>query len=196
MAGGGVGLVFESVLVLFGDGGAGDDFLLSHGDGAGRGAVPGDNADGLFFFRGHKFGAEPLEDVVHEGLGHRNFRVLGEARGLEAHVGELVHQGFEGDAVLQRERNRRREGVHEAGDGGAFLGHDDEDFAGLAVFVEADGDVALVAGDGELVSDRAALVRQLTALPTYSKEPRASGCFVSDREAAVFRGWVRLQPSR
>ncbi len=33
MAGGGVGLVFEGVLVFFGDGGAGDDFLLGHGMG-------------------------------------------------------------------------------------------------------------------------------------------------------------------
>ena len=35
----------------------------------------------------------------------------------------------------------------------AFLGHGDEDFAGRAVFVQADGDVALMAGDVELVRD-------------------------------------------
>ena len=39
----------------------------------------------------------------------------------------------------------------------------DEDFAGLAVFVEADGDVALVAGDVELVRDGVAGVGQTAA---------------------------------
>src|SRR5438093_11029098 len=61
VAGGGVGLVFERELVLFGDGGAGDDFLLGDGDGAGRGAVSGDDADGLFLLCSHEFGAEPFE---------------------------------------------------------------------------------------------------------------------------------------
>ena len=62
--------------------------------------------------------------------------------------------------MLEGERDRSREGVHEAGDGGAFLGHADEDFAGLAVGVEADGDVALVSGEAELVRDRGALGRE------------------------------------
>ena len=64
---------------------------------------------------------------------------------------------LERDAVLEGERDGGGEGVHEAGDGGAFLGHADEDFAGLAVGVEADGDVALVAGEAELVGDGGAL---------------------------------------
>ena len=60
---------------------------------------------------------------------------------------------LERDAVLEGERDGGGEGVHEAGDGGAFLGHADEDLAGLAVGVEADGDVALVSGEAELVGD-------------------------------------------
>ena len=48
-------------------------------------------------------------------------------------------------------RGERADGVHEAADGAAFLGHLDEEFAGLAVLEHADGDVAFVAGDLELV---------------------------------------------
>ena len=72
-------------------------------------------------------------------------------------MGELLAEDAEGDAVLEREGDGGGEGVHEAGDGGAFLGHADEDFAGLAVGVEADGDVALVAGEAEFVGDGGAL---------------------------------------
>ena len=46
----------------------------------------------------------------------------------------------------------------------AFLGHLEEDLAGLAVRVQADGDVALVAGDVELVGDRGALGREPAAM--------------------------------
>ena len=60
--------------------------------------------------------------------------------------------------MLQRQRGGAGKTVHEAGDGGAFLGHGDEDFARTAVAVEADGDVALVAADVEFVGDRHALV--------------------------------------
>ena len=58
---------------------------------------------------------------------------------------------------------RGGEGVHQAGDGGTFLGHLDEDFARLAGGVEANGDVALMAGDGELVGDGGALLGQPVA---------------------------------
>jgi hypothetical protein len=60
---------------------------------------------------------------------------------------------------LEGDAHQRGDGVHEAADGGAFFGHGDEDFAGGAVVVEADGDVAFVAGDVELVSCRVARVR-------------------------------------
>ena len=50
-------------------------------------------------------------------------------------------------------RGERADGVHQAADGGAFLGHRDEQFAGLAVVEQADGEVAFVAGDIELVGD-------------------------------------------
>ena len=49
--------------------------------------------------------------------------------------------------------------VHQAADRRAFLGHRDEQLAGPAVGIEADGDVALVARDVELVGDELAACR-------------------------------------
>ena len=100
---------------------------------------------------------DPAEDVVHDRLGVADLLVAGPAGGLEAGVGELLAEDAEGNAVLEGEGDGGGEGVHESGDGGAFLGHANEDLAGLAVGVEADGDVAFVSGEAELVGDGGAL---------------------------------------
>src|ERR1700736_2024752 len=104
---------------------------------------------------------EPAEDVVGDRLRDRNFGVLRESRRLEAGVRELLHQHFQRDTVLERQRDAGREGIHQPRDGAAFLGHHQEDLAGRAILVDADRDVALVALDVELVGDRPALVEQL-----------------------------------
>ena len=97
---------------------------------------------------------------------------------------ELFAENLERHAVLQRERDGGGEGVHQAGDRGAFFGHADEDLAGLAVGIEADGDVALVAGDGEFVSDGRALFvqamtngarRSVQILHFWSLQPTGAG---------------------
>ena len=106
---------------------------------------------------GEEADLDPAEDVIHDGLGVADLGVAGPAGGFEAGVGELLAEHTQRHAVLEGEGDRGREGVHEAGDGGAFLGHADEDLAGLAVGVEADGDVAFVAGEAELVGDGGAL---------------------------------------
>ena len=106
---------------------------------------------------------EPAEDVVHDALGVADLFVAGPAGGFEAGVGELFDEHFERDAVLEGEGDGGGEGVHESGDGGAFLRHADEDFAGLAGGVEADGDVALVAGEGEFVGEGGALLGEAVA---------------------------------
>ena len=87
--------------------------------------------------------------------------LLGPAAGLEAGVREFFAEQFQRHAVLQRDRDGQRKAVHQAADGGSFFRHGDEEFAGLAVGIEADGDVALVAADVEFVRDRRALVLQL-----------------------------------
>ena len=102
----------------------------------GRAACPGEKAD-----------LDPAEDVIHDGLGVADVGVAGPAGGLEAGVGELFAEDAQGHAVLEGERDGGGEGVHEAGDGGAFLGHADEDLARGAVGVEADGDVAFVTAE-------------------------------------------------
>ena len=66
--------------------------------------------------------------------------------------GELVDENLERDAVLQADRDRRAEHVHQAADRRTLLGHRDEQLARPAVGIEADVDVALVTLDVELVS--------------------------------------------
>ena len=98
----------------------------------------------------------PPEDVVHDRLREPDLRVPRHPGRLEPHVAELVDEDLQRHAVLQRVRDGLRERVREAGDRRAFLRHHEEDLARRAVLVQADGDVALVAGDVELVRDRAA----------------------------------------
>ena len=100
---------------------------------------------------GDELHAQPAEDVVGDALGDRDVRVLGEPGRLEPAVGELVDEDLQRHAVLQADRDRRPEDVHQAADRRALLGHRDEQLAGPAVGVEADVDVALVTLDVELV---------------------------------------------
>ena len=109
---------------------------------------------------GQELHREPPEDVIGDGLGDGHVLVPREPGRLEPHVAELADQALERHAVLQRNGYGRGEGVHHAGHRAAFLGHPQEDLAGLAVFEEADGQVALVAGDAELVGHGLALVGQ------------------------------------
>ncbi len=94
---------------------------------------------------------QPSEDVIGDRFGIGNLRVAGPAAGFEADVAELVHQELERNAVLQVVADGGCEAIHQAGNGGAFLCHGDENFAGRAVLIQADGYVAFMAADGELV---------------------------------------------
>jgi hypothetical protein len=78
-------------------------------------------------------------------------------------VTELADIVLKRHAVLQAHRNARAEGVHQATYRAAFLGHREEQLARAAVGVEADGDVALVAGDAELVGDAVPRIGQAFA---------------------------------
>ncbi len=108
-------------------------------------------------FAGEEAELHPAEEVIHDGFGEADLLVAGPAGGLEAGVGELFAEELERHAVLEAHGDGGGEAIHEAGDGGAFFGHADEDFAGAAVGVEADGDVALMPGDAEFVGDGGAL---------------------------------------
>src|ERR1019366_5352361 len=123
-----------------------------------------DNPDLALCFLVEELRRHPAEQVIDDRLGVRNLRVLGEARGLEAHVREFVHQELQRNAVLERERNRGRKRVHQARDRRALLGHRDKYFTRGAVLVHADGDITFVAGDIEFVGDRFALVGQFAPL--------------------------------
>src|SRR5258708_27561 len=91
------------------------------------------------------------------------------AGGLEPRVDEFVDQRLERHAVLQAYGNRKREAVHEAGKRRAFLGHLNENFAGLSGLVHADGDVAFVSADGKFVRDGRALAWHLSAERAHEK---------------------------
>src|SRR5258708_37154035 len=95
--------------------------------------------------------------------------MAGVACGLESGVDEFVDQRLKWYAVLQADRHRKREAVHEAGKRRAFLGHLNENFAGLSGLVHANGNVALVPADGKLVSDGRALAWHLSAERPHEK---------------------------
>ena len=78
-------------------------------------------------------------------------------------MAELVDQRLQRHAVLQRVADGLGEGVGETRNGRAFLRHHQKDFSRHAVFEQADRDVALVAGNVELVRQCVALVWQLAA---------------------------------
>src|SRR3546814_2251903 len=66
---------------------------------------------------------------------------------IEAHEGEGVDEFVERDSVLQADRDRHGEAVHERPEGGALLAHVDEDLAELAVLVLAGAQVDIVAAE-------------------------------------------------
>ena len=112
---------------------------------------------------GQEGDAQPAEDVIHDALGDADIGVLGMPHRLEARVRELVHVHFQRHAVLQAHRHGRAEAIHQAADGAPLFGHRDEHLARPAIVVQADGDVAFVPGDAELVGDRLARVGQALA---------------------------------
>ena len=97
--------------------------------------------------------SHPAEDVVNDAGCVADLRIAGKAPRFKALVREFLHQVFQRHSVLQRNTGQGRDAVHQAADGGAFLGHGDEKLARLAVFVQTHSQVTLVTGDLELVID-------------------------------------------
>ena len=79
-------------------------------------------------------------------------------------IGERLDELLERHAVLQADRDRDREAVHERAEGSAFLVHVDEDLAELAVDVLAGPEIDLVAADRGLLGVALASVRQALTL--------------------------------
>src|SRR6476659_9164414 len=88
-----------------------------------------------------------------------NVRIFCEPARFEPLIREFLHQTLERHAVLKCNRSERADGVHQTADSAALLRHRDEELARLAVLVQADGDVAFVTGNLELVCQRRARVR-------------------------------------
>src|SRR5205814_4239 len=81
---------------------------------------------GRLRIRRQELQSQPPEDVVRDRFGDAYLRVGREAAGLEARMGELLHQGFQWHPVLQGQRGHGGNGIHEAGNGGPFLAHGKE----------------------------------------------------------------------
>ena len=130
------------------------------------------------------------------------------AAGLKARVAELIAQHFERHAILQGQGNGGGEGIHQARNRRALLGHGDKDFARLTVLVKAHGQVALVLPHGEFMSDRLALIGQLVAIGVAARDVRlrrsllVSGFWLTAAASffgfasEVFSGCERLESSR
>ena len=73
----------------------------------------------LIFISEDKLQPKLAGDVVDDGLCEWDVGVLGHAFRFEADVAEFFNQGFEGDAVLEAERDVAANGVYQAVHGGA-----------------------------------------------------------------------------
>ena len=69
-------------------------------------AIPGDKGD-----------CHPTEDIVDNALGDSNIGIRCVSHWLKSSMGELVHQDFQRNAILQAHRDSRAEAVHQATDG-------------------------------------------------------------------------------
>ena len=92
-------------------------------------------------------------EVVEDGLSLGDIGVGGGAHGFESHALEASDGLLDGQAVLEGEAEGAAVALDQARECGAFFGHFDEDLAGLSVFEEADGQVALLPHDLELMGD-------------------------------------------
>src|SRR5439155_3205450 len=95
---------------------------------------------------------------------------------------------------LQRHGGEDADRVHQPGDGAPLLGHLDEDLAGRAVLVKADVDVALVASDVELVTERVPVCWKPP--PDRLRLPRRPTRDSPDRLRRALRGGPGPTPSR
>src|SRR5256885_4251372 len=103
--------------------------------------------------RRNKAATEPARNVIEHRGNETDIGVGRDSARFEARVEKLVDENFKRHAILQADGDGKRETVHDAGKGGAFLGHFDEDFAGAIVFVEPNGDVSFVSANAEFVGD-------------------------------------------
>ena len=108
-----------------------------------------------------KFAKEIIEDRsrVFDGV-----ITLHEAGWLEASEGEGVDIFLERHAILETDRNRDGEVIHERAERGAFLVHVDEDFPQAAVRVFACSQIDLVTADTRLLGVALAAVRKTFAV--------------------------------
>src|SRR5688572_10306555 len=108
--------------------------------------------------------AEHAEDVVDDRGRELDVRVTGDHPvRLEARERELLDELLERYAVLQTDRHRHREAVHQRAEGSPLLVHVDEDLAECAVLVLAGAQEHLVPADVGFLREASALLGQAHA---------------------------------
>ncbi len=117
----------------------------------------------LFAEAGNELHTQPAEDVIHQARRKPHVGVRRDPHRFKALVGELVDEAGQRDAVLERDAGGGADAVHQSADGRAFLRHGDEELAGGAVLVQADGQIAFVTADIEAVGDAVAGIGKPTA---------------------------------
>ncbi|MCK7518728.1 MAG: hypothetical protein MZV64_13900 [Ignavibacteriales bacterium] len=144
-----------------------------------------------------ELGGQPPEHVVDDRLGDRDLagcsvKPDGSKR-MWLNLSTRTCSGTPYCSAQRDRRARRRPSRPEIVE--PSLAIVEEDLARHAVLVEADGDVALVAADVELVGDRLALVGQLAADAaggTAAARPRRRASAFASRPSTVFSGCVAL----
>ncbi len=112
------------------------------------------------------------EDIVEDrGCVLDGVVALHGARGFKAGEGEGVDIFLERYAILESDRDRDREIVHERAEGGALLVHVDEDLTEAAVAIFSGAEIDLVAADAGFLGVAFAPVRQALASLGAFDEP-------------------------
>src|SRR5262249_34940891 len=89
---------------------------------------------------------------------------------LEAGERELLNERFERHAVLEPDRDRHREAIHERTESRTLFVHIDEDLAERAIEVLAGPEEDLVAPDARLLGPPGSLLGQAHAHPVRSHD--------------------------
>src|ERR1700731_352213 len=116
-----------------------------------------------FFVANDELTTEPTENVISDTGGIANVRILGEATWFETRVSKFFDQALQWNAILQGDRGQGRNRIHQTTDRTPLLGHLNEQFARLSIFIETHGDVAFVSGDLELMGKRDSRIRHAPA---------------------------------
>ena len=113
---------------------------------------------------------QPAKHVIGNTGSVTNIGIFCKPAWFESLIGELFDETFQRHAVLQGDRGKRADGIHQSANRAAFFRHGDEELARLTVLVQTNSDVPFVTGNLEFVGQRYAGIRH--AMADWLIEPR------------------------